>query len=189
MKYWWIGLLVGLVVMDALVARWWWVRRREERAEVHIEVAARKYGVDAALVKAVMWRESRFQADARGAAGEVGLMQVGRLAAQEWAEAEKLRGFEHMDLLDPRRNALAGTWYLSRLLRRYPQTDNPEAYALADYNAGRANVLRWIQGAAATNSSEFLVAMDFPSTRDYVASVLEQRERYRRERQGGGGGR
>lgn len=179
MKVWWIWLAVAWVAADAWLARWWWLARREARAEVHVRHAAGKYGVDPALVKAVAWRESRFREDARGAAGELGLMQVGALAAEEWAGAERLSNFQHTDLMDPRSNTLAGTWYLARLLRRYPTTDNPEAYALADYNAGRANVLRWIKGEASTNVTAFLAAIDFPTTRDYVESVLKRRDLYR----------
>ena len=179
MKRWVIWLFVVWVGLDAWLARWWWLNRRERRADLHILAAARQYRVEPALVKAVTWRESRFREDARGGAGEIGLMQVGRLAAQEWATSEKRRLFHHHDLLDPELNTRAGTWYLAKLLRRYTGTDLPEAYALADYNAGRANVLRWIQGPASTNSAAFLAAMDFPGTRDYIRTILEQRARYR----------
>lgn len=176
---WVFWLVVVWIALDALLARWWWLERLEQRAEVHLLAAARQYGVEPALVKAVAWRESRFREDARGGAGELGLMQVGALAGEEWAQAEKIRGFRKADLLDPATNTRAGAWYLAKLLRRYPQTDNPAAFALADYNAGRANVLRWLKGPAATNSAAFLEAMDFPTTRDYVQSVLGRRERYR----------
>lgn len=182
MKRWAIWLFVVWVGLDAWLARWWWLARRERRAEVHIHAAARQYRVEPALVKAVTWRESRFCEDARGGAGEIGLMQVGRLAAQEWATAEKIRSFQHLDLFDPALNTRAGTWYLAKLLRRYAGTDRPEAYALADYNAGRANVLRWLRGPASTNSEAFLATMDFSGTRDYIGSILEQRARYRLER-------
>jgi len=43
--------------------------------------------------------------------------------------------------------------HLGKLLGRYLQTDDPVPYALADYNAGRANVLRWLTGSATTNSA------------------------------------
>jgi soluble lytic murein transglycosylase len=64
-------------------------------------------------------------------------------------------------------------------MRRYAQTDNPLPYALADYNAGRGNVLKWNQGAAVTNSAVFTGQIGFPGTRDYVKSVLRRYERYR----------
>lgn len=180
MKPWVIASIALWLAFDVWIARWWWLNRREKTAETHLLAAATHYKVDPALVKAVAWRESRFRHDATGAAGELGLMQVGRLAAQEWAEAEKLTAFQHQSLLDPALNSRAGTWYLAKLLRRYATTDLPEAYALADYNAGRVNVLRWNRGAAATNSEAFLAAMDFGGTRNYIRAILEQREHYRK---------
>ena len=64
-------------------------------------------------------------------------------------------------------------------MRRYAQADNPLPYALADYNAGRGNVLKWKQGAAATNSAAFIGQIGFPGTRDYVRSVMRRYVRYR----------
>ena len=105
-------------------------------------------------------------------------MQLREDAAQEWADAEHVAGFEHEHCFDPRTNTLAGTWYLRKLLRRYAHTDNPAAYALADYNAGRGNVLKWTGGAAATNSAAFIAQIGFPGTKEYVVSVLRRRSRY-----------
>ncbi|MCW5556490.1 MAG: lytic transglycosylase domain-containing protein, partial [Verrucomicrobiae bacterium] len=120
---------------------------------------------------------SRFDPDARGSAGELGLMQLMEDAALEWATASRISGFAHAQALDPVTNTLAGSYYLAKLLRRYPHTDDPLPYALADYNAGRGNVLRWMQGPAATNSAAFRSAITFPGTRRYVDAIIE---RYRR---------
>ena len=106
-------------------------------------------------------------------------MQIQEEAAREWASAEHLEVFEHEHCFDPGTNTLAGTWYLRKLLRRYAQTDNPLPYALADYNAGRGNVLKWTQGAAATNSTVFIEHIGFPGTRNYVRSVMRRYARYR----------
>jgi soluble lytic murein transglycosylase len=170
--------VVALLLLGLL--GWWWRHRHpENRYDGEILAAARRYGMDPALVKAVVWRESRFDADARGTRGELGLMQLRDLAAQEWADAEQVAGFAHPDVLDPAKNTLAGTWYLRRLLRRYTNVDDPIPFALADYNAGRGNVLKWMKGAGATNSAAFLEQMTFPSTRNYVATVMARREYYR----------
>ena len=77
-----------------------------------------------------------------------------------------------------RSNLHAGCFYLSRLSRRYRATDRPLAFALADYNAGRGNVLRWAKGAAATNSTAFLEAMTYPRTREYVEGILARQQGY-----------
>jgi soluble lytic murein transglycosylase len=168
-----------LFIVGGAVVYWRWQGRLERSQDGPIRAAARRYDVEPALIKAVVWRESHFQPRARGRAAEVGLMQLQEEAAREWADAEHLQGFEHEHCFDPGTNTLAGTWYLRKLLRRYAQTDNPLPYALADYNAGRGNVLKWNQGAAATNSAAFIEQIGFPGTRDYVRSVMRRYAHYR----------
>jgi soluble lytic murein transglycosylase len=172
-------ILALLIVLVTVVCLWWWRAGLENRHDAVILAAARRYGVAPALVKAVVWRESKFNQRARGTSGEIGLMQVNRLAAQEWAMAEGLRFFRHEELFDPGKNTLAGTWYLRKLLKRYEKMDNPVPYALADYNAGRNNVLRWMRGPAVSNSAAFITQIDFPSTQHYVQTILVRYERYR----------
>jgi soluble lytic murein transglycosylase len=177
----WLPLIAAVLVVDALGGWLYYRWQREHSQDTVIRAAAARYGVDGALVKAVVWRESWFDPAARGKAGEIGLMQIREPAAREWAETERIAGFQHEHILDPGSNTLAGAWYLAKLLRRYPHTDDPVPYALADYNAGRGHVLRWNQGAAATNSQQFLAQMTFPGTRRYIQTVVEHRERYRDE--------
>jgi soluble lytic murein transglycosylase len=173
-------LVLFLLLLAGGGAVWWWLPGWLERSQDGpIREAARRYGVDPALVKAVVWRESRFRPWRRGRAHEIGLMQLQEAAAQEWADAEHREGFAHEHCFDPATNTLAGTWYLKKLLKRYARTDDPVPYALADYNAGRGNVLKWLTGAAATNSAAFTAQIGFPGTRDYVRSVLQRCEHYR----------
>jgi soluble lytic murein transglycosylase len=185
----WLWLLVAIAVIDTAVFYRWRQQQGEQRYDRHIRQVARRYGVDPALVKAVIWRESRFKADARGKAGEMGLMQIRRPAAQEWAEAEHVLLFSLQNFFDPETNIRVGTWYLGKLLKRYQETDNAMAYALADYNAGRTHVLRWMQGAGKTKSSAFLSKMDFPGTQNYVLAVQERHAYYRQRFAAGGGER
>jgi soluble lytic murein transglycosylase len=174
---WWLFVLIFLAGLVTLLERWQtWHENSHDKV---ILAAAARYGVDAALIKAVVWRESRFNPRAKGRKGEIGLMQIRKEAAGEWAQAEHVALFTAQQLYDPRKNTLAGTWYLGKLLRRYQQTGDPVPYALADFNAGRANVLRWNKGAAATNSMAFVSQIDFPSTREYVRSVMKRYQHYR----------
>ena len=176
----WRRWLLAIILLSGLWAFYErWRSHRESRQDKVILAAAERYEVDAALIKAVVWRESWFDPLATGKAGEIGLMQVGDLAAREWADAEQIPSFAHSQLLDPAKNTLAGTWYLRKALRRYGHTDNPIPYALADYNAGRANVLKWAGGAAATNNTAFIEQIGFPSTREYIKSVMQRYEFYR----------
>jgi soluble lytic murein transglycosylase len=171
---------LAFLLLGAAAVYLWWNSRLEQSQDDPIRVAAARYGVEPALVKAVVWRESRFNPSVRGRAQELGLMQLREEAAQEWADAEHISGFEHAHCLDARTNTLAGAWYLRKLLRRYTQADNPLPYALADYNAGRGNVLKWSTGEASTNSALFIEQIGFPGTKAYVKSVMLRYERYRR---------
>lgn len=176
-----VRLMIVLMLFVAVPAGFWLGREEwlEHSQDGPIRAAAQRYGLEPALVKAVVWRESRFHPDVRGNAGELGLMQIQEDAAFEWAYAEHNTNFVHEHCLDPQTNILAGTFYLAKILRRYTKTDNPLPYALADYNAGRGNVLKWNGGDAATNSAAFIVQIGFPSTSNYIASVTRRYQHYR----------
>ena len=174
----WLRWLLLLAVLDAAVFYWWWSNQAERRYNGIIRDAAEEFGIEYALIKAVIWQESRFREDAIGDAGEIGLMQLMELAAFEWADDHGVHDFEYSHVYDPRTNILAGTYYLKTRLDRYGHTDNPLPYALADYNAGRARVVRWAKEVARTNSAAFLQNIDFPSTRRYIDQVTRRRNHY-----------
>jgi soluble lytic murein transglycosylase len=177
-KIWsWIIPLAILIV--AAFLGWHFRPKRENRYDAQILAAAERYRLDPAVIKAVIWQESKFVPFVRGRAGEIGLMQIREAAAFEWADAEKIHPFEHERILDPATNIMCGSFYLSKLLKRYERTDNPLPYALADYNAGRTHVLRWNKGQAQTNASAFLARMDFPGTRRYASNVIARADQYR----------
>jgi soluble lytic murein transglycosylase len=152
----------------------WFATGQARKYEPQINAAAKRYGVDPLLVKAVVWQETRFHADRRGRAGEIGLMQIQEAAALDWAGAERVQNFSHEQCFDPGTNVLAGTYYLAKLLKRYAHTDDAIPFALADYNAGRGHLLKWNGGAAATNSAVFIGQIGFPSTQAYVKSVMRR---------------
>ena len=170
-------IVLGLLLL-AFFAYRWRLTRTEFSQDKNILLASRKHGVDPALVKAVVWRESKFDPAARGTKGETGLMQIMEITGLEWAGEQRVSMFTPATLRDPARNIECGTWYLRKLLGRYRMTDNPVPYALADYNAGRGNVLKWMKGAATTNSQAFVEQIGFPSTRHYVRTVVRRREKY-----------
>jgi soluble lytic murein transglycosylase len=175
---WWLFAVIFLGGLVVLLERY--RSYREDSQDAPILAAARKYGVDPALVKAVVWRESWFNPRVKGRKGEIGLMQIREVAAEEWARSEHALLFTHQQLFDPAKNTLAGAWYLRKLLGRYQQADDALPYALADYNAGRAHVLKWAKGAGATNSAAFVEQIGFPGTRDYVRAVMKRRQGYQR---------
>ena len=95
MKRRWACLILLLLILGSAVTYWWregWLERSQDGP---IRAAAQRYGVEPALVKAIVWRESHFHPRARGRAEEIGLMQLREEAAREWASAEHLQAFEH----------------------------------------------------------------------------------------------
>ncbi len=175
------GWLFLVFLVADLVVFLWWRQARERKFDLQIVAAARRYRIEPALIKAVIWQESGFDPQARGSVGEIGLMQVREATAAEWSNSEHMRALSSAELFNPSKNIMAGSFYLAKLVKRYPQTDNPLPYALADYNAGRTHVLEWNKGAAATNSQEFLAQIQFPGTKRYAEAVLKRYEQYRRQ--------
>jgi soluble lytic murein transglycosylase len=146
----------------------WYARLRYPLAYEHIIVGhARNYELDAALVAAVVYRESKFDADARSPSGAIGLMQVLPDTARGIAINTGGTRFRVEDLYDPEINVRYGSFYLRRLLRKY----GDERLALAAYNAGQTNVDRWLARGG---------RIEFAETRDYVDDVLATRDVYAR---------
>ena len=148
-----------------------------------IRQAATRYGVAPELIKAIIWRESQFQPGKVGAQGERGLMQITDSAAIDWARAEKIQTFVSSDLFDPTVNIEAGTWYLNRALNHWSSKDNPLPFALAEYNAGRSRVRRWVQDSGmgeTAGAGDLQAAMDFPMTKSYIATIIARYDFYKR---------
>jgi soluble lytic murein transglycosylase len=166
---------VAMVAGLAAVSLWWKSENdRVIRYDQYIAEAGAKYNVSPELIRAVIWRESAFDEKAKGLAQERGLMQVTPVAGQEWAKAQKLENFEPDDLFNSRTNIHAGTWYLGRALDRWDQADEPEVFALAEYNAGRSQALRWAKDLNPLASSAFYARMDYPSTKSYVSDIMNR---------------
>ncbi|HEX3817340.1 MAG TPA: lytic transglycosylase domain-containing protein [Chthoniobacterales bacterium] len=147
-----------------------------------IRAAALPNDLDPMLVKAVVWRESRFDPKKFGSAGERGLMQVSEIAAQEWAQEKRIPNFQVEQLFDPKTNLEAGTWYLRRAMLHWRAKRDPKPFALAEYNAGASRAQRWAggDGAPPISAHEFERNIDFPGTKKYVESIIDRYHFYQR---------
>ncbi|HEX3323595.1 MAG TPA: lytic transglycosylase domain-containing protein [Solirubrobacterales bacterium] len=139
------------------------------RHEDIIRQQAREKGVDAALIAAVIYSESKFS-DQTSSAGARGLMQITPETAKDVERHSGGTTFKVGDLSDPEINIRYGTFRLRELLDRY---GGDEVAALAAYNAGPGNVDRW------GGSDLTLDGIPFPETRAYVEEVLAKRRAYR----------
>ena len=128
------------------------------RYEAIVRGHADNYDLDPSLLAAVIYTESRFNANARSSAGAIGLMQLLPATARGIAERTGGDAFVVGDLYVPELNVRYGAWYLRHLLDRY----GDERTALAAYHAGQGNVDRW---------RALGVGIQFPETRSYVSKV------------------
>lgn len=174
------GVVISAGVMLALLATAWFIFDywRDHRYDEDITRAAKQHGLSPFLVKAVVWRESRFNTHARGSSGEVGLMQVMPDTAREWAKANRKGTFEPQTMALPAVGLDIGCWCLRRAMDRWKTESDPLPFALAEYNAGRSNALRWA-AASQHDARRFRSAITYPGTRAYVRTIEERHRHYK----------
>jgi soluble lytic murein transglycosylase len=166
-----VGLLLGLLVSSGVFDK----TLKELTLPLHHEDVIRQQAaekeVDAALIAAVIYSESKFS-DQESSAGARGLMQITPEAAKFIEKQSGGTTFKLEDLSNPEINIRYGTFLLHELLERY---EGDEAAALAAYNAGPGNADKW--GGADLKVED----IPFPETRAYVEEVLEKRDEYRQK--------
>lgn len=138
-----------------------------------VSAAAAKTGAQEELIWAMMRRESKFRRRVISSAGAVGLMQLLPSTAADVAARVGITP-EDTDLAQPDQNVLLGASYIMQLVRRFGG-DLPRA--VAAYNAGASNVMRW-DTLGASDWIEWVEEIPYAQTREYVRSVLENREVY-----------
>jgi len=131
------------------------VRLNTAAYAAEIRAAAGRFGVDEALVRAIVHAESAFNPNAVSHKGAQGLMQLIPATADR---------FNVADPFDPAQNIAGGVQYLAWLLDRF---DDNITLAAAGYNAGEGNVDRY--GGVPP----------FDETQRYVGRVATLHARYR----------
>jgi soluble lytic murein transglycosylase len=164
-----LGVLVGVLIASGAFDRAIREFTLPLRHDDIIRQQAAEKNVDASLIAAVIYSESRFH-DQTSHAGARGLMQITPGTANEIEAKSGGTTFQLDDLSDPQVNISYGTFYLHELLDRY---DDNKVAALAAYNAGPGNADAW--GGTAMSID------DIPTdeTRGYVDEVLSKQEDYR----------
>lgn len=99
--------------------------------DAYFEEAARTYGVDVNLLKAIAHTESNFNPNATSSAGAMGVMQL-------MPSTAKSLGIK--DAYNARDNIMGGAKVISQHLSRY---NGDVSLALAAYNAGSGNVKKY----------------------------------------------
>lgn len=120
-----------------------------------IKKASRRYGLDCALIKAVITAESAFNCQAVSPKGAKGLMQI---------MPDNYPSLNISDPFDPSQNIMGGSKYLRQMLE---VNDGRLKHALAAYNAGPEAVKKY-EGIPPYNE-----------TINYVSKVIDLYRQYK----------
>lgn len=107
-----------------------------ERFRMLVAEAAHRHRLDPRLIASVITVETRWDPDAVGGYGELGLMQI-LPSTGVWLA--RVKGLQHYDLSDPATSVELGATYLALLVEEY---GSPQR-ALAVYNGGPRAAENW----------------------------------------------
>jgi soluble lytic murein transglycosylase len=176
------GKIIAASIALAIAASLIGLKHHTSRFDYLISQTAARNSIDFHIVKALIYEESWFRSDARGAAGEIGLMQITKAAATDFAVQKGFPLASDRQLLEPELNLEIGCWYLKKSLEHYKGAREPELYALLRYNAGESRSDNWLRmaqkiphpQAGISMESHLLSFVDFPRTREYAQRILQR---------------
>ena len=170
-----VALAVAWLIADNLASR-------PEKVDIEacIVAEAAKNSLPPSLVRAIIWRESKFEPHTVGKAKEIGLMQITPGAVEVWCKANNRRRPSRRRLFKPSLNIKIGTWYLAQAGRHWDGYKSKEILQISEYNAGYGNVSKkW-----KPKSPELEVKLSditIASTRSYVETVLQKKAEYEKK--------
>ena len=142
-----------------------------ERFKAYVDKYSVEFGVDRALVYAVIKAESGFDKNAKSKAGAVGLMQIMPSTAIFIANELDENNFVEEDLFDEQVNIRFGCFYLKYLFNKFLDV---KAVVCA-YNAGETVVRTWLGKDGLLDENKIVYA----ETRIYLKKVLRFYEIYK----------
>lgn len=142
-----------------------------------------KVAVEKPLVHAIIRQESRFDPTAKSAVGAEGLMQLLPSTARHTAHLANIRYHRSRLTQSPMYNVQIGSHYLNQLIKQF---NGSYLLAIAAYNAGPANVKKWIklygdprEMTDGRRVVDWIELIPFSETRNYVQRVVENLHIYR----------
>ena len=131
------------------------------------------YGINRALVFAMVKSESSFNKKAVSSKGAKGLMQITDKTAEYIA---KKLGVEEYDLFDEKTNVNFGCYYIKYLYVRFKDIET----ALVAYNAGEGNVSLWLTNEEYSKDGKTLLNIPFNESREYLQKIKLNFENYKK---------
>lgn len=158
-----------------------------DKFDEYIAEASKAFGIDKAIIRAMVCKESTFRPSAGSSAGAVGLMQIlkgtfdGIPKNQDCISKAEESGLDwgaitsNIDEVyrgrpreDPYQSVMRGTCYYYSNTQRYADLTEPvrTKCALAAYNAGPGNAEMWVDDGCEPS------IITFTETRDYVLKIM-----------------
>jgi len=141
-----------------------------------VQAQADRYGTDPYLLLSLLRQESWFNPRAHSGADARGMSQVIPSTAAEIARQLQRVGFDPDNLFRPYESIAFGARYLNGQIEG--MAGRP-LLALAAYNAGSGNALRWAGQDRQVDPDDFVESITFQETRTYVRSIYEIYAHYR----------
>ncbi|HET7768795.1 MAG TPA: transglycosylase SLT domain-containing protein [Chloroflexota bacterium] len=141
-----------------------------------VEPSARAKNVDPLLLLGLMKQESWFEPRAASTAQARGLTQFIRETATTVSRELEWPGWTWDDMNRPYVSVPFGAHYLSDLIKDFRGNYH---FALAGYNGGPGNVLRWAANDWNRDVDLFVEGITFAETRGYVKAVVGNYELYK----------
>ncbi len=138
-----------------------------------IESYADEYGVDKALLYALVECESGFDENAVSSVGAKGLTQI-TPETFKWLQSKTGESYTEDALFEPGVSVKYGAFFLSMLLEEFGDTKT----ALAAYHAGRGQVNEWLENPEYSKDSRKLDVIPFEDTSAYAEKVMRVRDLY-----------
>lgn len=136
--------------------------------EEFVEKYSAEFGLDSALLYAVIRTESSFHPSAVSSADAVGLTQI-TPETFEWLRMKLGETQGELSLLDPETSIKYGAFFLSYLLDEFGETP----VALAAYHAGRGRVNSWLKDPEISPDGKTLTKIPISETAHYVKKVTK----------------
>ena len=130
-----------------------------------INLMAENSNVSPHMIIAIMKEESAFDPMAKSSVGALGLMQI-MPDTGKFVDPDSYSTFK---LYEPFYNMYLGSKYYRMLIRQF---GGNEMFALASYNGGAGNVIKWKEDFFTGDCDDFVEKIPFPETRSYVKKVF-----------------
>lgn len=169
-----ISIVLGFVFDFTLTKIEYSVYRKPQEYSPYVEKYSAEYDVPEEIVWAVIKTESSFESSVQSHKGAIGLMQM-LPDTFKWLTNDILRDYHDVGMLyHPETNIKYGTYYLSRLYKRFGDWDT----AIAAYNGGEGNVSDWMGEDGKLTLSE--IPWEYFETMSYVVKVNYRAEKYKK---------